>query len=505
MTDKKASSKKTTQKKEETTAAVAVVVFDSFTILREELEQAATDYSGLVVTNENYKDCLKARERLRELRYGIQNQQKANHAKRVEWNKKMLNANDAKAEELIALIFPTEETLDAQIKAIEAVNKKEKAEKAAAAKLIFDTRFNRIKATGALANNVEGLILTHGDIELYISTEELEKFNDQVFESVAVKFETLAKEIEAAAAEAQKLIERTNVRTKQLYSLGFAFDGTGYVSSRVEQKLSVDYIKEVSENIWLEEIHKIECEIAIYEAKQAEAKEEQKKQELKEKEEREAIKKQQDEIAAQQEEIKREKALLLEARTESRVWLLRAIGMTLKATSECYVFEGEERFAEISVAQITNLSSDEFNTKHESLKKEIAGIKAEDERIASIRKAAAVYRERNEKLLSLGFVLDGSNLTRGDVSYYWEYIQDCGEEEFQEIVDTITAIVAKETAARKEAMKSENERILNFINSFVPGSIVHDDLSDHGRSIVTHIERLYSDFKTAALELVDHD
>src|SRR3972149_5795777 len=100
-------------------------ILKPFDIQKEELQKLANDYTNLVVTEETFEEAKKARAVCRENRIGIE--------KILKHNKGILNGKkaeqEAMAEELVAIISPTEDKIDSGIKAIEQKKELEKKRK----------------------------------------------------------------------------------------------------------------------------------------------------------------------------------------------------------------------------------------------------------------------------------------------------------------------------------------------------------------------------------------
>lgn len=92
-----------------------IVTISPFEKTKEELTAFVSDYSNLVVTDETFEEAKKARLVLRDMRYAIQATEKANIEKLNEFKNKTWD----RSKELIAILTPTEEKIDAGIKAIE--------------------------------------------------------------------------------------------------------------------------------------------------------------------------------------------------------------------------------------------------------------------------------------------------------------------------------------------------------------------------------------------------
>lgn len=221
------STKIKTKEKEEVKSS-EIVILDVYAINKKELQSLVDGYKNLIVTEENLKDGKAALQVLRQKRYDIQNQQKANDKMRIEWNSKYMNSNKAKAEEYISLISPVEDPIAEQVKRIEDIVQIEKERIANEKRLALEAKTKRIIDTGA--------IMVDGGYELgntFIAIDEISFLQDEAFDIVVSGFEKVAKKMadekEAAEKQEQLKAERIKTRIARLFEVGMLGGAWGFI------------------------------------------------------------------------------------------------------------------------------------------------------------------------------------------------------------------------------------------------------------------------------------
>ena len=218
---------------QETKEMLEVQVLSKFDVTKNELTEFIGHYTNLLVTEETYEEAKKARMVIREKRYLIQNQQAINDKARIEWNKRAMSENKAKAEELIGILLPTEEVIDAGIKEIEAKKEAERLQREAEKKAIIDDRIKKITDTGASLGPI-GYTLD----DQFIAPEEIETMSDRSFNAVLGHFVFRAETIAKAKAEEEARIkaeEEAKEKARQEEERKFKADQEALAKQKVEQ------------------------------------------------------------------------------------------------------------------------------------------------------------------------------------------------------------------------------------------------------------------------------
>jgi len=176
---------------------------------KKELTQMAEDYKKLIVTEENFGNAKKARQKLRETRIEIQKQSKS--------NRDVLNTlkteNNSIEVDLISIIKPVEEEVDKKIKAIEAIKLKRKEEKARIAKEEQD-RKDKLEKEVMAFKNLSSLILEAKSIEKLDNVKRIIShvdvsegaFHERSDEAASIQGDLLAK-VEGRRGEVVELEE----------------------------------------------------------------------------------------------------------------------------------------------------------------------------------------------------------------------------------------------------------------------------------------------------------
>jgi hypothetical protein len=335
----------------ETTTQNDLLVLKPYEIQKAELIQLAADYNNHVVTEETFEDSKKVRQKIREKRFEIQNILKD--------NKGILNAikdkQEGMAEELIALIRPTEDKIDAGIKSIENKKAEEKARKEREAKQKIENRKSQLYSAGMTWNGKAFILGSKSVSEMMVND-----LNDD-------EFAILFNEVESEA----KLIQ----------------------SQREEEEKRLAAIKEENERL-----------AALTAKKEADFKAEQDRIK-KENEVKEA------ELKAEREKIENEKLELRKKRSEARVSQLLSIGLVYDSANGVYSLLD----VEVTWLDVVNLSEETWEEVYDRTvplveqakaeienirQEEIAKKKAEEEAIekARIEREKALRPDR-EKLL----------------------------------------------------------------------------------------------------------
>lgn len=172
-----------------------------------ELNQLKSDYEKLVVTEANLADADNARLKLKNKRLDIQRMEKSND----ELLKKLRKDNSGKAEKLIEIIKPTEDRLDADIKAVkeaietkkqEAIKKEqERIKKHKDGILLIQTQTAKL----ALSDDVEGMRANIKGIKEVLGTfEEFEEEARQALELYEISANQRIEFLEMKAKAAEK-------------------------------------------------------------------------------------------------------------------------------------------------------------------------------------------------------------------------------------------------------------------------------------------------------------
>jgi hypothetical protein len=181
-----------------------VVVLKPFDIQKAKLAELVKDYESLVVTEETYEEAKKARKVIRDERFVIQNILKE--------NKGILNKiktdQEAKADELIAIIQPTEDRIDEAIKKIEQAKEEEKKRKEAELALKISQRtatlFDNDMTFNGESYVLGACVITPVQIKIF-SDEEFQEFIDSVSQESKKIKEEKEKEAKALAEKQAKL------------------------------------------------------------------------------------------------------------------------------------------------------------------------------------------------------------------------------------------------------------------------------------------------------------
>jgi len=178
----------------------SLAILRPFDIQKEELQKVVNDYKNLVVTEDTYEESVKARRVLWDHILKIE--------KILKENKSILNGikgtQEDKADELISIVSPTKEKIDAGIKAIEQKKKDEKERKEKEAMIKIQHRTNMLYELGM---KVSGSTYSLG--EHSIEAVQVKVFTDSEFDGFIADVK-----IASAAIEAKK-IEEENQRKAQ--------------------------------------------------------------------------------------------------------------------------------------------------------------------------------------------------------------------------------------------------------------------------------------------------
>jgi hypothetical protein len=416
-------------------SSTSIVLMD-FEETKENLKEIVSKYDHIQeVTKENFEVAKESRAQIREARYKIQNV--------TDHNKKILNTAkkdlESNAKELIEIIEPTENRLDAGIKSIENEKKLEKERK----EREEQERINKISSEIARFKSELEVIVRVGT-----TNEDLDKFNSildelksKMNDGFFAEFNFEAEDIESDFINKieiiqARILEREEVEKQRL-------ENERIQKQRAERSESLkpfmffvgaDYERIVSldDESFSSEISRLENEKSKFEAEQKAQKEREEKQRL------------EDEKRAkqQQEEIENARKIVY----ESRKTVLESLG---------FILDGETFFHSESASEIEekclSLQQDEFSSILESAKKhteETRQIKAEKEekqkRIAEI----------TAKMLENGFVHNSSNFILRE-SYKGSVLETVWQDSFVFAYKNIDELIQK----AKEEIENSRKRI----------------------------------------------
>lgn len=394
---------------DETTAIVPLKQFDKDKAF---LKKVAQDYSSLVITKETFEESKKARAIVREYRYAIQNT--------LVENKGILNTmkseQEKKAEELVAILIPTEQKLDAGIKAIETEAEEEKKRKE---RELEEKRMGRVNTLLKLEmkwNGTHYVLDDHSIDSLQIKNmpdEEFMEFLQKIKDAHAAIL--LAREEEAKAKKAeQERVEKQRLENEA--------EAKRLESIRKEQQEREDQIKRDQEK------------------KELELKNKQREQEEKLRLETEAAdKKTQEEKAS----LEKEKAEFKTKVTNQRIYQLTKLGFTLQGPEYVYA----ENICVVA-SGIADMLDEEWETDLASITAEVELIDRmmEEQRLSDEKKAA----ERIEAL-------------RPDKEKLAEFLAGFSRVEYPILTDPMAKDIIKNVESKMENIKIYlNESIKNL-------------------------------------------
>jgi colicin import membrane protein len=194
----------TTETKKKETGLSLLKPFD---VAKAELIQMAEDYGKLVVTPETFEDAKKAREKIREKRFAIQNIVKDNKA----ILNKLKTTQEEQGEELINLILPTEERIDAGIKAIENKKAEEKARKEREEQERIQGRINLLFSLGM---KFDGSAYVFE--ELRIDSLQIKHFNEKEFTDFTGKLKIEFEKAQKKKVEEERLKKEEEERLAKI-------------------------------------------------------------------------------------------------------------------------------------------------------------------------------------------------------------------------------------------------------------------------------------------------
>lgn len=188
----------------EDTITQEIVTISPFEKTKEELIAFVSDYKNLVVTDDTFEEAKKARLILRDMRYAIQATEKANTERLNEFK----NKNWDRSKELVAVIVPTEEAIDAGIKAIENRKAAIKAEKERIEREKVEAE---IKAEQERLASVERERVAAIEAAQKAESERLEKLQAEIDERNKIEQERL-NQIKAEQEKQQAVIRAEQLR-----------------------------------------------------------------------------------------------------------------------------------------------------------------------------------------------------------------------------------------------------------------------------------------------------
>lgn len=369
-----------------------VVMLDVFAINKQELIEKVANYTNLVVTRDTLKEAKAGLQTLRQLRYDIQNQQKANDKARIEWNNRMMDSNKLNAAELIDIIKPVEDPLEEKVKLIDAEIQAEKDAEIQKKNQRIDARVKLITDTGAAAEAApdgKGGSVTMGYIlkDQYISMDEIRELPDGTFNRVVKTFQDTAA---AIAEEAEKLrlaeeakADRIRTRTAKLFQIGMVKGPDGFVLPFATETAFVpftdNHIADMEDDRFNKSIEASEKKIKEKADTDAKAKAESDR--IAEEQKAES-----DRLAGERQQLDREKKQMQDDMVESRRGQLISIGFT--ADDNAMVFDTLIVYPET----MRNMTSVEWNSHVQGLTKDVNSIKAEHEKKEKIDKCIAVLK-----------------------------------------------------------------------------------------------------------------
>lgn len=373
-----------------------VKTLSSFDFNKAELTTFIADYQNLVVNEETFQEAKKAREVIRQKRYAIQAQQKKNDDQRIAWNKSELASNKSNAEELIAILEPTELLIDKGIKAIEEVKEAEKQAKLKADRELMEARAKLIIATGALFTGTT-YVLNHQ----YIDTTELLELPEAKFDTALIGFQEEAAKIQAEKdAEAKRIADQE--AEKEAAAAKVAADLKAdqeklAEDKRVQEKKEADFAAEQKRLSTEAHNNRLAAEKVIADEK-AELEEERKK-------------------------VIEDKQALLDEKIKQRKTSLFALGMAANGNNflfhECEIWlesiiDSTDVEWSIALDRVTNeISLIKARIAKEAEDKKAADAKAFDEAEAALVKKIEALRPDKEKLQN--FIKSLSQITGPEV------------------------------------------------------------------------------------------
>lgn len=384
-------------------ASTSIVLMD-FEETKENLKEIVSKFDHIQeVTKENFEVAKESRAQVREARYKIQNV--------TDHNKKILNTAkkdlESNAKELIEIIEPTENRLDAGIKAIENEKKLKKERK----EREEQERITKISSEIARYKSELEIIVRVGT-----TNEELDKFNaildemkSKMNDGFFAEFNFEAEDIETEFIDKIEIIqgrilEREEVEKQRLENERIQKQRTerAEILKPLMQFVGSEYERIISlENDLFEaEISRLSSEKDKFEAKEKERKEQEEKERL---ENEEKAKKQQQEIEQARKMIK-----------EARKTVLESIGFHWDGI----VFFNPEFASEISDDKLS-LPQEEFDTL---VKQTIAFIDEQKEIRLKRQEREKQIELITSKMIESGFIEESDSFVLRE-NYKCELIQ----------------------------------------------------------------------------------
>lgn len=335
-------------------SAGEIIPLKPFDIQKAKLVQLVEDYKNLIVTDETLDEAKKARKIIRDERYEIQNILKENKGVLNKWK----DTQEEKASALLAIITPTEDSIDAGIKAIEQKKEQEKKRKEEEAMKRLSER--QSKLSGYEMKYDDGSY-TLGDHT--ITAVQLKVFSDAEFNDF----------LELVKTEYQKILDlRLEAEAKK---------------KEEEERLEKQRIEQEAEGKRLAEI--------------AEA-QQKREAELKAEQDRIAAEAQQKEAEAKREADEKQKKLdeermaFLREKRDTRVYQLKEIGLNRNVAATGYLFET----VFISDMEIDEMDAKEWSELIPSVKEKVSALieLAESERIKKQEADELLRKQANERI-----------------------------------------------------------------------------------------------------------
>lgn len=373
-----------------------VLVLDGYSVTRNSLIEFVSQYSNIVVTRETLKDAKSALSTIRQKRFDVQNQRKANDKARIEWNTKYLESNKTKEAELIEIISPVEDPLAEKIKFIEDEIQREKDLIAQQKQQKIAARTQRIINTGAQPIDA-GFQL---DVT-YISNDEISVLPDGAFDIIVEGFEKVAKHLalkaEAEAKEKADREKRIKTRTAKLFEIGMLRGADGFVCP-----FGIDITDDmISDEIDLTFDAAVNNISELFEKKKKEDDEKL----IAQKEKEAADKAKEDQQAKEKELLEKQKNDLIRERIMSRESHLHTLGFAKTENGFTFksIFISENLIAELDGAEWTKYSDELVlsiaEVKRKAQEEIDANKKTEEEKALIEKQRIEALQPDKEKLM----------------------------------------------------------------------------------------------------------
>ncbi len=320
-----------------------------FDIQKAELQKLVDDYQNLVVTDSTLAEATKARKALRDSRLSI--------TAILKDNKKILNDlksdQELKADELIAIISPTEDKIDEAIKAIEQRKENEKKAREKEALMKIQERTNKLHELGMKLS--EDLFILG---ENQISVVQIKVFSDEEFDSVVKSAQAEVDRIEAQ--------RQADILKEQEEKAAFELEK---VAQEAERKRLETIAKQQEEQQ--------KAILAQQESARKESEAKQKAAEDKLAEEKALFEKQK---AEQEEVIRKQQEDIINAIRRTREQQLTAVGMVFWPETSVYSYGNTH----VSLAYLVAAEQNDWNLTLDQTMLSIQGEREEEEVAAQV-------------------------------------------------------------------------------------------------------------------------